>query len=536
MMISVQNKLLAFRMGYYRLYRLVLCSIVFFLAGCADSVVRQYSELGPWTQSTDSPTVLSGTPDIDQAAYDASEETIGEADWKVLEQIAPRPIWERIGEAKRDAQGRLLKRGPVPAHKRTKTSTAPRTLMPQNVTISKRPDGMLRMVYPLRHFGGAIATSAYDGGTQRRAINVETVDLSPLVAMINDQLGEQGSCSALPSENALVITCGEQARDNVLQLLADIDLPPSQVEITARIFEMRHEFDFQFGARSVLDHIASDGTQNLASNFSTKSFLDSLGNPGLGDFAFQGSALRIFQVFGNSGISLDATFQALADTGLVREVASPRMTVMARRTASMLAGQELPIQTARYASDTIITEKTTYKPIGVQLYVTPQTIGEDSVKLHALTIVSSVAGFNPRMSLIGSDSIESLVNPIINSREAETSVAVPDGCTLVIGGLRMVRHITRERKIPGLGDIWGLEWFFKNHRSQRQLSDLYFFITPHIIQSDSPSNNETLKAITAETYDMLAPIDDIPTTGENPIGDTSADERVATDTPETPQD
>ena len=473
-----------FAVGFSRLPLSLLCAATILLTGCADSVIRQYSELGPWTQPGDSPTVLSGTPQFDQAAFDASQETIAEADWRVLEQIAPRPIWERIGKAKRDFQGRIVARQTAPPSPQESVASTPpaKTLLPQDVTITKRSDGKLRIVYTLRHFGGAIASSTYDGGTQRRTINVGTVNLAPLVAMINEQLSGLGTCAPLPSENSVVITCQEEARDDVLQLLSDIDLAPSQVEITARIFEIRHEFDFQFGARTILDHIASDGTQRLASNFSTRGFLTSLDNPGLGDFAFQGSALRIFQLFGSSGLSLDATFQALADSGLVRDVASPRMTVMAGRTATMLAGREMPIQTARYASDTIITEKTTYKPVGVQLYVTPQTIGEDSVKLHVLTIVSSVAGFNPRMSLIGSDSLESLVNPIINSREAETSVAVPDGHTLVIGGLRMVRHITRERKIPGLGDIWGLEWLFKNHRSQRQLSDLYFFITLRIIK------------------------------------------------------
>jgi len=79
-----------------------------------------------------------------------------------------------------------------------------------------------------------------------------------------------------------------------------------------------------------------------------------------------------------------------------------------------------------------------------------------------------------------------MVNPIFNSREAETSVIVPDGSTLVIGGLRMVRQISRERKIPGLGDIRFLEWLFKSHRSQRQMTDLFFFITPSIIPRTEP--------------------------------------------------
>ena len=101
--------------------------------------------------------------------------------------------------------------------------------------------------------------------------------------------------------------------------------------------------------------------------------------------------------------------------------------------------------------------------------------------MHVVTVVSAVSGFSPRKNMNRTDSLQGVINPIIDSREAETSVVVPNGDTLVIGGLRMIRHVTRERKIPGLGDVAVLEWLFKNHRSQRELSDLYFFVTPRII-------------------------------------------------------
>ena len=71
-----------------------------------------------------------------------------------------------------------------------------------------------------------------------------------------------------------------------------------------------------------------------------------------------------------------------------------------------------------------------------------------------------------------------MLNPVIDSREAETSVTVDDGSTLVISGLRMNRTTTREDKIPGLGDVPILGWLFKNHRTQQEQTDLYFFITP----------------------------------------------------------
>lgn len=468
--------------------RFCVCAGLLLLGGCAESVVRQYTELGKWSHPTGSPTVLSGTPQADKAAYQASEEFISQANWRVLEKIAPRPIWERLNLAKKQHDDRDAARAdqtpsvPQNAPELTKLGKPP---LADNLSITKRSDGQLRIVYPLQHFGGVTTTSTVDGGTQRRTITVKKVDLGPLVAMINDQIKEQGHCKALPSQNSIVITCDPSAKDDVLQLLHDIDRPPKQVEITARIFEVKHDFDFEFGARTIIDHLSSDNSQSLAGTFSTNAFLNSLDNPTLGSFASQGATLRIFQVFGNSGLTLDATFDAMADTGLIREVASPRMTVMAGQTGTMLAGQEVPINSARFSTNTIITEKTTYRPIGVQLYVTPQTIGNGNVKLHVLTVVSSIAGFNPRISLIGSDSLQNLTNPIFNSREAQTTVTVPDSSTLVIGGLRTIRHITRERKIPGLGDIWLLEWLFKNHRSQRELSDLYFFITPHIIQNNA---------------------------------------------------
>jgi type II secretory pathway component GspD/PulD (secretin) len=45
----------------------------------------------------------------------------------------------------------------------------------------------------------------------------------------------------------------------------------------------------------------------------------------------------------------------------------------------------------------------------------------------------------------------------------------------------MVRATTREEKIPGLGEMPGLGWLFKNHRTQQQMTDLYFFVTPTLL-------------------------------------------------------
>jgi type II secretory pathway component GspD/PulD (secretin) len=144
----------------------------------------------------------------------------------------------------------------------------------------------------------------------------------------------------------------------------------------------------------------------------------------------------------------------------------------------MLAGQELPIQKVNIVNN-LLHATTEYKPVGVQLYITPQAIGGGMIKLHTVSIVSSVAGFTALPSIQGDETVSPLfMNPIIDSREAETAVTVPAGETLVISGMRMVRTTTREDKVPGLGDIPIIGNLFKSHRSQQQLTDLYFFVTP----------------------------------------------------------
>jgi Flp pilus assembly secretin CpaC len=153
------------------------------------------------------------------------------------------------------------------------------------------------------------------------------------------------------------------------------------------------------------------------------------------------------------------------------------MTVAAGQTGYMLAGQELPIQTASIVNGVCKSPRPTSRLV-CSSTSRRRPLGADRVKLHAISIVSSVSGFNVMPKISGQNPQQVLVNPVIESREAETAVTIDDGATLVISGLRMSRTTTRENKVPGLGDLPLLGWLFKNHRSQQQLTDLYFFVTP----------------------------------------------------------
>ncbi len=454
------------------------------LSGCSEHVV-EYTKFGGWAGRGNRPVVLSGSPEEDAIAYGASEQVLSDHDWEQLEKIAPRPIWERIAHLRQVFESK------DDQDQQTVSDEPPPVIVPR-VTVTELPGDKVRFFYRLRNYGGPQVVSQREGGTSRHNIQLKPGDLNPLLNLVKQQMGDKGTVHPLPDENTLVVTCAKSVKDDILHLLAEADSLPTQVEINVRVFEVKHDFDFQYGAHAMLNHIASDNTQSLASTFSAKDFLESVANPGgLGDYSYQGSALRLMKVFESSGITLDATFQALVDMGLVKVVSSPRLTVASGRTAYMLAGQELPIQSAKISNDKVISQKVEYKPIGVQLYITPQTAAGKTVKMHVLTSVTAISGFAPTAQMSGQTSGETLTNPILDSREAETFVTVEDGQTLVMGGLRMIRTVTREKKIPGLGEIPGLEWLFKNHRSQNNISDLYFFVKPRILHYGRPVELET---------------------------------------------
>lgn len=466
------------------------------IPGCVSKVTHTSDYAGNMTP------IPSMDSQEDGDAYAGSSRQLTEVKWEVIEKKGPKMAGEQFGlgshpEAPRKVRhNQVQDSGPiiegyvqVPLDPTTRPATRPANrfvsipiLSEEGLPVQEVPlmDGKIRLIWTLRNYGGTNVTSTRDPMTSRRTVAITPPDLTPLVTVLQSQLGAGGSVTPLPRENTIVVTCDRAMKSSVLDLLSKLDVAPKQVEISARIFEVSRDFDFQQGARVLLNHIGKDNSQTALSIFDPKQVQDAV--TGAATSPVQGSFVSLVKVFKDAGISMDTSFQILADEGLIRMVSAPRMTVAAGQTGYMLAGQELPIQTANFVN-AVLQASTTYKPVGVQLYITPQAVGPNRIKLHTISIVSSVSGFTPVPTLTGDNDGKFLMNPVIDSREAETAVTVENGSTLVISGLRMSRIQTREEKVPGLGDIPVLGWMFKNHHSQQQLTDLYFFVTPTLLDS-----------------------------------------------------
>ena len=99
--------------------------------------------------------------------------------------------------------------------------------------------------------------------------------------------------------------------------------------------------------------------------------------------------------------------------------------------------------------------------------------GTDSVILEVFADVSAITSFADT---------EPIVTPVTSTRTAVTTVYLKDGHTLVIGGLKSKTQFENETKVPILGDVPVLGFFFRSSSTVRNETTVEFHITPRIVE------------------------------------------------------
>jgi len=129
--------------------------------------------------------------------------------------------------------------------------------------------------------------------------------------------------------------------------------------------------------------------------------------------------------FGNATNNLSVTLRALEQTGTVRTLAEPTLTSISGEVASFLAGGEFPVPTGRDQDGNVTI---TFKPFGVALGFTPVVLSEGRISLRVKTEVSELTSE-------GSFSVVGLTIPGLKVRRADTTLELPSGGSMVLGGM-----------------------------------------------------------------------------------------------------
>jgi len=81
--------------------------------------------------------------------------------------------------------------------------------------------------------------------------------------------------------------------------------------------------------------------------------------------------------------------------------------------------------------------------------------------------------------------------PIISKREISATVAVQDRSTIVLGGLVRKSNSKSATKIPILGDIPLLGWFFSSHNNSEARSELVVLLTPYVLNTPEAAEEKS---------------------------------------------
>jgi len=266
------------------------------------------------------------------------------------------------------------------------------------------------------------------------------------------------------------------------EIIEKLDIPRAMVYIECLIMEVNVNKGFQIGAEWVgggkTDYDNKEGY--LGGGFSGGKGDNSYSNItsiGIGNGRFPaGFSLGIFGEAVTIGEftfpGLGAIIDAYKEDKDVHILSTPQILTTDNEEASIYVGKNVPYQTksaAEGATDTYSSYE--YKDVGITLKITPQISKDRLVRLNIAQEVTKLE------SEIGN------VLPTTLKRSINTTVIVKDKNTVVIGGLIDDTLSNTEYMVPCLGNIPVLGWAFKSMSKSNEKTNLFVFLTPHVIKN-----------------------------------------------------
>ena len=297
--------------------------------------------------------------------------------------------------------------------------------------------------------------------------------------------------------NSLVIMAN---RDDYLVLegvIKKLDIVRKMVYIEALLMEVDARKAFDLGMQWFIgdESIGTRGGKNIAAfagSTPSKNLFPSVDPvtstgilpPGL-LLGVLGEAITIAGIdFPNIGAVVKA-FQGDSD---VHIISTPQLMTLDNEEAEIQIVKNIPYLTSKDTSASLVDYSNyEYKDVGVTLNIVPQINQERFVRLK---ISQEVAQVVEAESIIGL--------PTTLKRVAKTTVTVKDGHTVVIGGLIDQALNESTSSVPCLGDIPGLGWLFRTTSRASDKTNLFIFVTPHIIE-----NPDEAKKVYQEKRDYI---------------------------------
>ncbi len=332
--------------------------------------------------------------------------------------------------------------------------------------------------------GGAGGTTGANGGV------ANTPDkLGEAVAQNPPQSATIGSTSVIAdaSGNSIIVYGPPESKAKAAQIIDLLDRRPKQVYLAAVIGQLRLTEGQEYGASwfAKINNGSSNGLVGGALNNTFSGVLTNLVTSSLTNaISSFPSSLTGLTVYGTIAQGIATYARALESTGKFRTISRPVVYTVNNKKATIFSGQNVPIPgTSVYTpvasgatAVNSVTSTIQYQPVVLKLEVIPLINSDKEVNL-------TIAQHNDKLgaySNIGGNSV-----PTIETQELTTTVRVPNGSTIILGGLITDDKTTDLSGLPGLykipiiGPLLG-----GDSKKTRSRSELVIMIQPIVVDSN----------------------------------------------------
>jgi general secretion pathway protein D len=347
-------------------------------------------------------------------------------------------------------------------------------------------EDLAKVLNSIKDSGASASTAATMPGAQK----VTTPVISKSVQVVPDK-----------ATNTLVIMAEREDYKVLENIIKQLDVPRAMVYIEALIMEVNANKDFKLGVEwrgmRGTDDILGAGTKDKAAAFIGSGGSGTSTNPGgynvldglvtattsgvTGNFP-SGFSMGVvgagITIGGITFPNIGAVVQAYKTDSEVSILSTPQLMTLDNEEAEINVGENVPYLTRQDSTTTsssypVNYNSYEYKDVGVILNITPHINMDNFVRLKISQQVTKLT------------SAATSTTPTTLKRTAKTTVIVKDNETVVIGGLVGDSTENDTYKVPLLGDIPLLGWLFKTHTSAREKTNLYVFLTPHIVRTQA---------------------------------------------------
>jgi general secretion pathway protein D len=352
--------------------------------------------------------------------------------------------------------------------------------------VNRRDDGHSRSVWPAQSQSRPASATVAAANPPPVELDVRVfrpqyVKVDVLLPAIESLISDDGRVAVLQNEDQIVVADRVALMDVIEEAVAALDRPRSQVRIWAMIYDCSLEDVERVGVNwngRVFGRSRRADGMTPADQIALNS-LTAVAPPA----GAANGALTLMSM--GSNVDVTAVINALKQSNDSRLLADPNVVVTNHEPAKIEIVTEIPYQQLTQGLQGGSIGTTAFREAGVTLEVTPHIARDGTIAMLV----------NPRFSVL-SGFTENDQQPIIDRREAKTTVRVMNGETFVLGGLRQRSKVKNNSGVPWLKDVKYVGKLFRSRDETFRESELLVFITPEIISVDEPSRPR--EAVAAE--------------------------------------